>query len=494
MKFRILGLRTALYSFEISLALHLVLLLFIDINILGIIEYWGFFITDVCLWSLGLIPMVAVGRGRLSALDLLFPMSLIFKATYATVMCVVAIDFNYLAKSITFGSPILSSASQSVLLLRLAEAEIILIIFFLAVLITNPRSYPAAKRIASRHGEDYSAIITGLVLVGLGVFGFVMLWAERGYISTLTTDIGRNIVESGQGRFAMFQTLAIHSIPLGLSGAVVYLLRRFRVVSSTAMFIFLGVVLASVFPQLVNGSRIQVVFLLATPLIIMANFGLRVSKRIAFTTGFVCVVIIGVVTLVRGNALLGGGSIEDQIKLSINEYTKSKGSAIGPLLDLDRVGPIALIVEYLKGNSGYLNGSSLIAEIVNQNAMLWNRIVGETVVEGSKVLIATQHITTWRFNSMDVMWAVPPSYAGEFFMQYGYLSLIALSLVFGFMFNHLREMISCSRSIIGRWCLLAIGLGIIRGVPTEISLIYGTLIYYIVPIVAIYYAVLLTGE
>jgi hypothetical protein len=136
-----------------------------------------------------------------------------------------------------------------------------------------------------------------------------------------------------------------------------------------------------------------------------------------------------------------------------------------------------MIVEYLDRTGEYLRGESLIAGLGNFVADAWSRLNGGPGLfyfnkEYLPFLMANQYLAYWRLGTLYDNIYLPPSYFGEFLMQWGYVSLVGLSLLFGICFCWLRRRIATSRSLSAKWALISLGVFIAFSSGGEVSLIY----------------------
>jgi hypothetical protein len=200
-------------------------------------------------------------------------------------------------------------------------------------------------------------------------------------------------------------------------------------------------------------------------------------------------VIVGSITVIRGNRFLERNSAGVVNQIITGEagqlYFSSVSSPVAPLLALDRVGILAFVLQYLEGNEDFVYGETIVAGISNLITDISSRVGLLDPEQKTKLNWAHEIIRKWLFYDMGPGGSLPPSLPGEFYMQWGWWSFIALSVLFGWVILLLRRKLSSSATLLSRWLILIIVLRLITMIPVEISA-SSSLVMYITPIILVY--------
>ena len=155
------------------------------------------------------------------------------------------------------------------------------------------------------------------------------------------------------------------------------------------------------------------------------------------------------------------------------------------MLALDRIGPIALMINRLEKHDDFLYGNSLIAGIVNLSNVFLLKLGLINIQAEDGIPWANQSIIIWVFGKIVRGGAIPPSIPGEFYMQWGWLPFLFLSAIFGWFIAKMRISLEKSTNLITRWLLLVFTLTLIFFLPTEISGMSSMFLFY--PLVVLVY-------
>jgi len=492
----IIEVRSIFLAFMISVFYHLVILVFLkdtgDVQI-PLFEFGLFVLSDIAIWTLGLIPLFALWRKLLAWYDPFFIFMMIIFGTFSTAFIAVCIDPASTAIWMSYGALSGFDPAKGSFYLMLFQAEIIMFVFMFILLLTNRKivRYPL-RRYSIR--ESRAALVTGIILTILGIFGFFSYWQDKSFLTTVLSASGTYIPETGTARFLLIQGLASTAISLGLIGWLRTTGKWHKNQEVKNDWLVLVVIFVTLLPNFVTGARLDILIAIVTPLVVLRLFNFSFRKRVLGIAVIILVVSWLSVTIIRGNGyttLMSSSLNRLSISEAINNYSQRLGSTNEQLLYADRVGNIAYIVKNINGNGQYLYGQTLIAGLANYAADFSARLSGEQRLQGS-FLLANQYITQWRFgNPYLVGWPVPPSVEGEFYMQGGYIAVIILSYLLGSFFFWLRLRIVVIKSLVLRWflflCLIEMAFYFTMG---EVSTVY-TYILYLMITVIVYFVILM---
>lgn len=475
----------------ISLIYHVLLMALFSRRIsFDLPEYWGFICVDLLMWIVALIPLIAIARKQLAWYDLIALMDIMFFGMVCTFSLVYSIDSSFTRYASSFEGFALRDATEGEFLIAVIKAESVLITFLLIVLRINSRKLEMVPLRGSTTEYKAAALVAALCLVG-GAIGFVAYWSSQSFLAALTTDLGSlglKAPEAGTARWIMLMNIALMALPLGVVGLAA-LLKPPRDGHVRVDGLLIAGAIFTAFINLWNGARADVLFAFLGVFAVAACFGLNIKKSTWGAMLVILVLVIGFVTVVRGNPNISQdpvGVLTDVVSGSaVRQYTSESDTSLQTLLALDRVAAVAMTLEYLRLTDEYLYGESIVAGPVNLLVALGSRFFGG----GSEVpalRMANEVTFYWRYGRYDVGTAVPPSFAGEFFMQAGIPTLLILSALLGLVILWLRKQVAASTTVIGRWFLAMLVIIVAKALPAELSVLTGTIVYYLFPVVLIY--------
>lgn len=484
----------------ISLGYHVALLVLFSTRVpLDLLEYWGFVVVDTALWIVASIPLIAIARKQLAWYDLLALLSILFFGMVCTFSLAYSLDPPFVRSVSTFDGFALRDSTESQFLQAVIKAELVLLMFLTIVLWTNRH---IRNIVSMRYSplEYRAATLTAITCVIGGSFGFLVYWSSRSFLAALTTDIGSlelKAPEAGTARYLMLVGIALAALSLGVIGTAGRP-KRGRI---SAGGLLIASATITIIVNLWNGARGDVLFAFLMLFAVVAYFGFSIKRSTWGAMLAVVIVVIGFVTLVRLNPDI---SQDPKDVLSdvfsgetVRAYASQTGSSTGTLLALDRVSAVAITLEYLRLTDEYLYGETLIAGPANLLADLTPRFFGSRDIAVQPRRMANQVIFFWRYGYYGIGTAVPPSIPGEFFMQAGIVGLFFLSVLFGLLILWLRKRIAASTSLIGRWFLVVFSIGLVKTLPAELSVLAGSVVYTLLPVVVTYggaYLVLKMGR
>lgn len=481
------GIRAAIW---LSAGFHLLLvILLVKHCSIDLIEFWAFFVCDVILWTLALIPLIAVIRGYLQWFDPISLLSVFFFGMVGAFYPAYIADPEFVKIFSAYGGYALQYNSEPEFLSLVIQAELILGTFWTFMLVINRRRLEFTPSKFTK--DEYKAALwtSATCLIG-GIVGFFSYWHLESFLRTITVNLGKpaSMPERGTSRYLILVFIATTSVSLGLVGWL-KLKRRSKNQRYLSHWVVVLPGLAVALVHLWNGAREEVLFAFLFLFIIVSLFGFKIKRATWLIAGILCAILLGLMTIIRGNIYLADtpGNVISQVLSgeARQSYRYLIGSDVGTLLGLDRVGVVAMVLDYQKTKGNYLYGESLAAGPVNLAAEWMSRITGKRALQTDVLRMASEIITLWRFG-FAAYGGVPPSFPGEFFMQSGILSFLILSFVFSKIFLWLRRKVAKSESLIGRWTFCTIALTVTKLASAEISPFFDTFIYYILPILIIY--------
>jgi oligosaccharide repeat unit polymerase len=337
--------------------------------------------------------------------------------------------------------------------------------------------------------EKRAAFFTFLFLFG---GGFLILLGDlslTSFADSITVNIGSLQVkqpELGTARYEIMVDIGIISMTLGIISILSYTYPKSKFWSNVILF---SVVLFTILFTLKSGSRIGVVLTVVQYLLLSVWFGYKPNKNFVILGVLLTIVIVGSITVIRGNRLLERSStgVVNQIITGEagREYFSSVSSPVAPLLAFDRVRIMAIVLQYVEGEEDYVHGESIVAGIGNLITELSSRIGLLDPEQKTDLNWANEIIRKWLFYDIVPVGSLPPSLPGEFYMQWGWWSFITLSVLFGWVLLILRRKLSSSASLLSRWLILIIVFRLISIIPTEMSAL-ASMVMYITPIVLVY--------
>ncbi len=483
--------RNIFISFLISIIFHIIVLIFIILfrsnnSHMENLEFIFFFFSDVALWSLCLIPLIATFRGMLQWNDPYFIFSVFIFGSIMTIYLAYVIDPHYTYLRTNWGSIAFSDFTESVLLWRLVESEFVIFIFVSTILYINRYIPKHVSQSIVKPIQLIPATLTGILCLVLGVVGYVVVWSSKSFFDALVFSMGSPELAPtpGMGKFFAFQKWAIITLPIVIL-SFIYALPRRRFFSFIVNFFFVLLILGSILPIMIFGARLMVVYTVYATIVVLYRFGIRLHKLHIFFLVVAILLYVFFITLVRGNPNLSGEAINVIYSLYIDPLSikKADGEIISYLFHLDRVAIVASILHHLHATGEYLYGRSLISGPYNLVIYFINKLSQSNFNE---IITSTDYVCIWRFGLIPYWGKGPPSLPGEFFMQFGYWGLFPLSIIFGYFFSWLRKKQLYSNSVM-KYCLFTmISVELMNSVGAEFGLIFKFLFLHIVPITTIY--------
>jgi hypothetical protein len=459
-------------------------------------ELWLFVLLNgLAIFELT-IPLVAILREELKWYDPLGWLFVLFLTANVVFPLVFALDPGFVKVFMGYDSTFFQNSTAQEVLVRLCESRLVLVVFLTAVLASNWRSRPfqALRRAGTPRSRTVDLVVT-LVCIVLGVGGFLLTWPGGAFAQKVVYDMGSSLTStlfSSHPRFLFLINIGIAALPFGLAAWLGPSVEKRRV-RGVRLVIVVAVIIGSALPHLALGSRITVVFTIVSGFMILGSLGVRIAPTGAALALAAAAVLVGVITLVRGNADVqqeGLYALRDVSALGAG-LAERRGSGLGVLLDADRTAAVALVVEATGSGSEFVRGESLVAGPGNLAYAIWHRLSTGKGIEASDrpFLEANETIQLWRVGRIREGSAVPPSYPGEFYVQGGYVILGMLSVAFGLGFRYLRNRAAQSKGLFSRFIWITVALAVATYSQAETSMVTPVLVFTVLPIVAIHWGV-----
>jgi len=487
-------------SITISICYHAFLLIYVvlfssaDKNYLFFnVGFLLFTLTDIVLWIICLIPLVAILRRELEWHDAYALAAMFSFICVAVAYLGYVIDPTYVLHRIFFFFPELNTISYEILIMRLAESEVFFIIFLSILLFTNHRAPRASRPPVLIRLQSVPILITGVIVLSLGMYGFMVSYEPAYYFHSVLLqmgDISWKSPEIGQARFRMLVNIAVLFFPLFW----VVLVRKFlhaKILTDIIKYISILVIGIAIIPNLIYGARASIIVTVIFGLILINRY-IFVIRSKHFVFGFIIMAtLIYSVTVLRGNRLVFGSPKEVFYKVITRKIPIPRKYKIDVFFDFDRIVTVASIIQHVDQTGDMISGKSLISGPIKITQDILQRSGFGNYSERNIWWSASEFIKYWRFGTLNVTFGTPPSLPAEFYLQFGFLSLFILSYFYGKVLYLLRKMIIGSTSSIIHFALVAIAVNQLLIIAADISYIFGVLFYQILPILIIYGSVMI---
>lgn len=468
---------------------------------LALPEFWMFLASDIAIWTLALIPLIAIARRHLAWYDPLALLSLMFFSMTCLFSLAYWLDPPFVRFFSSYDGFIFQDSTEANFLWRVVQAQVLHGVFWSIVLWTNRRRLVWTVP-PTNPPNPQRAIWTGALCIGLSLVGLFNYWTLGSFIGTLTGRLGLVDALPAAGRSwpLILVNIGVAALSLGLVGVL-----RLLSASKHRWLIDLAVPIAGVVaivPNLWNAARADALFALITVFVVSGQFGIRLRKSTWLLVLVIGALLFVTMTVLRGNPELpqDPGEVIDQLfsgQLG-RDFLRRPGASAGTLLAADRVSVMAMAFEYQKHPSnGFFYGESLAAGPVNMVVYWLSRLGGIDPgslidpllgVRNNMLLAATERLNLWRYGWL-VFGAVPPSIPGEFYLQFGVPSLVLLSLLYGMLFARVRKGLARTRSLIVRWIGIATLITLVKLTAADTSQFYGLVLYVVVPVGVVYMVV-----
>lgn len=487
--------RTLMFGFGFSLCIHTLAITLIGSEYsLRIPEYWYFAVCSFLFLGVCLTPLSGLFLfKRIDRYDPIFVYSAIAFSTGAGINLAYLLDPRYVLSYAKLQSVRMVGISNGDLLALLGDGLGILSLCT-GIVVWQNRYIPIRKRQLPKGSmHTASAVAAGVLSIVAGIYGFSQLWAGRNLTDVFFRSVGYVWhLSEGQSYLVSLQKLPQAGVPLGLSGILVS--RKLHSLASRVggrMIIACAALLLLV-PRYVSGSRIYVLFGVILLVYTLDLFGMRLSGSELGVMGLVLISAFALIALLRFSpieAQLGDFTTPQGMRMFVGSLVSRRGSSISPLLDLDRVSTIGFIVKSTQNQAGYLYGASLASGLWNSILDLVAKTPGLDF-SNHYMRYTYEYVNYWRWGSYQPPPGVgnrPPSLAGEFYMQGGWVALTLLSAVFGLFFRVLRRYMSSGRSnAFLKWIALYVLLLLAIYSPAELSELFRHLYVPILPIACAY--------
>lgn len=448
----------------------------------------AFFTADIALMAVNLIAPVAALRRRVRWHDPLVWLFVMMLAMSCGVLAPVLIAPTFSQEFLAWGSGVFGRIPQNDFLDRLTEAEAVMLCFSMVVLYVNRRGLKGEEAIQPEPRAALAMLPVSFLFVAGGVFGFMTIWQLGNFSNTFTTTMGfldQSLVTGGNGRFGELLYLGTLALPLFLGCTFVALSGRSVTGRQLLTTIIAVLALGAALPSLIDGSRTFALAGIVTTYVQLKHFGVKIGRRIIrLCIGFAIMMVL-FLTATRKNELADGSfssSLRNFGGTAKSQLVNRGSEGLAFSFDLDRVGTIAMEIEFLREDKEYLYGESYVSGalgLIRKVSWITTKTIPRWTL-GPET--STEHLSSWRG-----VWysEAPPSYAGDLFMQAGWLGLLPLSLLFGVIFRNVRTRLFRTKSMLARFAWCSIGFWIVFLSGAEVARVFDKLVFHLVPILMV---------
>jgi hypothetical protein len=413
------------------------------------------FMSDSILVALALVPIVGVRRSILAWHDPLTYFGMLSLLATGAFFFVYLWNPPFMLTYVAFLGDNFANASQSTVLLTFVRAVLVEAVFLAIVLIFNRRLRPWTYVRVGKSEEAYGAAFAGAFLLCLGIYGVLKLRGTS-YYAQVISRLGQPLTPPpGLARYFLLAGIAGSAVSLAAIGWLNVTAPTQKNLSVWRSAVPVVLVAVSIVLAVLAGSRIAVVLAGFAAVATIRHFGYSLSRQLLI--GLIALVLaVGFgVTLLRANP--GSGSLVARISSpsSVANIFGTKARVSTLLLNMDRTANTALVVRELDTTGHYLEGESLVSGW-DALAHDYAQRLGIASVAYSPLWLPNQYMTYWRFGALTDNSPVPPGFAGEFFMDFGYAGVLVLGAGFGWFVAFLRRRMWRTRSLAGRWCLVIV--------------------------------------
>lgn len=238
------------------------------------------------------------------------------------------------------------------------------------------------------------------------------------------------------------------------------------------------------------GSRSGVLYFILFALVyygVKNDFQLNVKKTL-LPLSFVFIIIFGMTMMRIFNRShlydsVGFTNFSDVATFFDNDDSEGSNSLI---LTSDRIKPLALTLKYLDYDLvSYSYGETIFA----RPSKVINIISRKFDFPEINLKTADEYTFSWRFGEVTNKkrsWSVPMSVPGEFYFQFGFLSLLLLSVIFGKVVFHIRKKIFRSKSNFQFSLMIMVLLHLLKSISSEL-MFYSTIYFLVLPFFILFF-------
>lgn len=408
-------------------------------------------VSDIVLIWLAFIPIVGIRRSLLAWHDPLAYLGIMFLLATATFYCVYLFDPSFVLGYVSFLGDNFSGASETTLMHVFARAMMAQAAYFGLILVFNRRLLPSTYVRVGKSDEAYGATFAGVLLIGLGTYGFLRLRATP-FFSQVVDNLGRSMAAPppGLARYVLLAGVAASAVSLALSGWLNVVAPKQKKLSVWRSVAPAALIAFSMIPAVLVGSRSGIIFAGFVAVATIRHFGYTLSRRLM--AALIVVVLVGAftVSVLRSNP--GSESVATRISnpTSIAKIAGTKDRIATLALNMDRTANTALVIRQMDTTGHYLKGMTLVSGW-DALAYDYGQRLGLVSSDYVPILTAQQHMEVWRFGKVNETLPVPPGFPGEFYMDGGYLGVLLLGSAFGWLLAFLRRRMWGSSSLTSRW-------------------------------------------
>lgn len=378
----------------------------------------------------------------------------------------------------SFGGSIFDYLDIDDKFIYLFKGQSILSFFSLILLFTNKKKInwrPGFRSRITKGDVFFSRVIVLIVL-----FNLFNLFKNFKFI---IFNLGRIEVEaqSGDGLLAIITRGGLFFLPY----ALLNLKKDFKF-----SYYFFFIVIISLL-EISGGSRSAVLYFVIFSLFYYGMINdFKFKKRFLILPVSFLLSILIIMSIIRNfnsssdnmnNSLNSFGSMESTLGQDNNDFSM--------FIAADRVRPIAMMLRYVEGlNYPYTYGETLIARPLKTINIINRKILDSEIV----AYTADEYTHLWRFGTIinkKGNWAVPLSVPGEFYLQFGFLSLLLLSFIFGKIIFYLRNNLINIKSGFYLALNFMMILFLMKSIESEL-MYYSVVFIFVLPVFIIFYSII----
>lgn len=439
-------------------------------------QYSLYFYLFYFAYTLGVYPLFAITYNlKIKLIKWYDPLCigfLILSQMFLFTYLIILFDVTTL-NGMSFGGTAFSNSSLDDKVFYLFKAQFIISIFSNVLLFSNRSkiSYYVPK--VKNLDRSFSK---GLLLIFIPIFFSVFINIKYLLINLATENA---ISEEGNGVNSILLRGCLFFTPY-------ILLSIFQGISFNKYMLicfFISII------EIPLGSRSGVLYFIIFSLFYYGaknDFQLNIKKAL-LPLIFVFIIIFGMTIMRIFNRShlydsVGYTNFSDVVTFFDNDSEESNSL----LLTSDRIKPLALTLKYLDYDFvSYSYGETIFARPFK----VINIISRKFYLPEINLKTADEYAFYWRFGDITNekrSWSVPMSVPGEFYFQFGFLSLLLLSVIFGKVVFHIRKKIFRSKSNFQFSLISMVLLHLLKSISSEL-MFYSTIYILVLPLFILFY-------
>lgn len=453
---------------------------------------WGFIffsLNNIILVVILSVPIMALIKGELYWCDIYSIISIFLILITTFTYWGYVFDPEYIQLRFISLSPHAPYLSNNLICYYLGLSEFLFSLFSLILLITNNKIIKSTVNSEINKIENNNIMITGFIILIFGIYGFYMSWKFINFFSVIFFNIGNidlRIPQSGYAKYRIFIDISILFFTFFGIALINKFLFNYKIIKK---YVSIFLIFIPIGPMLIYGDRTSIVQIILLNLLLINHFLFSITKKFLLLVFTLCAIIIFLLSILRGNPYLKDQSIQSLTmvitgKISLSEYRY--GKTTGFFYDLDRVVTLASLLEYHHRNGEYIYGKSLIAAPARfiQDILERTKTINKS---DNKWWQGSDYSKFWLYGSVNpYVTGHPPSLPAEFYFQFGFVSFIILTYLYGKLLFYIRDTYTKKISTISFFILSIIIVNQLVLIGADITYIIQIIIYQILPILALY--------